>query len=283
MKECAPDMIDAPPRLIVCGAPASGKGEQCQRIIAKYGLVHVTTADATRSAITGNTELGAQAKECQLAGAPLPDDLLAKIVVESLASPACEEQGWLLDGFPRNQAQAEALRDAGVTPSALLALDCPDSVLLAKCVNRRFDPATGTFYDTVTNPPPEGEVAERVIQRPDDREEVVAARIANYHEQVEGVASVFPDALRTVDADRALDSVFEEACARIDGAPIPARVVLLGAPASGKGEACKHVLNKYGVEHVTPASILRFFAKEETERGTEAKACMERTLSGESA
>ena len=107
-------MIDAPPRLIVCGAPASGKGEQCQRIISKYGLVHVTTADATRSAITGNTELGAQAKECQLAGAPLPDDLLAKIVVESLASPACEEQGWLLDKprwRDRSQARVDGQRD----------------------------------------------------------------------------------------------------------------------------------------------------------------------------
>ena len=257
MKALAPGMIVPPPRVIVCGAPASGKGEQCEKILQKYGLQHVSTGDVIRKAIAAGSELGKEAQACMLAGHSVPDEMLTPLVVEALSSESCEEFGWLLDGFPRTQAQAQALKDAGVAPSLMLVLDVSDVDLIDKSVNRRLDPVTGDMYDMLTNPPPEGEVTDRVITRKDDSKSVVQARLHSYHETVEGVAGVFPDVVRSVDAFRSADTVFEEVCMRMDGVDVPPRVVLLGAPASGKGAHADMIVKKYGVTHVSPAGVLR--------------------------
>ena len=257
MKALAPGMIVPPPRVIVCGAPASGKGEQCEKILHKYGMQHISTGDVIRQAIKAGSELGREAQAFMLAGQSVPDEILTTLVVGSLNSEACQEFGWMLDGFPRTQAQAQALKDAGVAPSLMLVLDVSDEDLIAKSVNRRLDPETGEIYDMLHSPPPEGDVADRVITRKDDSESVVQARIHSYHEAVEGVAGVFTDVVRSMDAFRDADVVFEEVCMRMDGVDVPPRVVLLGAPASGKGALADMIVEKYGVTHVSPAGVLR--------------------------
>lgn len=256
MKALAPGMIVPPPRVIVCGAPASGKGEQCEKILTKFGLTHVTTGSVIRQAIAAGTELGKEAQGYLLSGLQVPDELLTPLMVNALGQEDCEEHGWLLDGFPRTQAQAEALKKGGAAPSVMIVLDVPDKVLVDKCVNRRLDPETGAIYDVVTNPPPE-DAADRVIRRRDDDEVPVRARLRDYHGKVEGVAGVFLDAVRSVDANRSADTVFEEVCSRIEGSAVPPRVVLLGAPASGKGKHCESIVRKFGVTHVSPAGVLR--------------------------
>lgn len=257
MKALAPGMIIPPPRVIVYGAPASGKGDQCERILAKFGLQHMSTGSVIRDAVSAGSALGKEAQAYMLAGNSVPDELLTPLVAEALSSERCEEHGWILDGFPRTQAQAQALKDAGVDPSIMLVLDVPDKILVDKCVNRRLDPQTGDIYDVVTNPPPGGEVAERVIRRRDDDEEVVRARLHGYHETVEGVAGVFMDVVRSVDASRSAETVFAEVSARINGDAVPPRVMILGAPASGKGKHCEKILTKFGLKHVTPAGVFR--------------------------
>eukprot|EP01043_Picozoa_sp_COSAG02_P014011 COSAG02_NODE_570_length_20203_cov_8.049990_1_plen_822_part_00 len=257
MKKLAPGMIVPPPRVIVAGAPASGKGEQCEKLLDKYGLKHISTGSVIRDAILAGSDLGKEAQAYMLAGQSVPDELLTPLVKEALDSEDCEEHGWLLDGFPRTQVQAQSLKDAGIAPSVMLVLDVPDKVLINNCVHRRLDPHTGDIYDILTNPPPEGEVADRVVQRRDDNEEVVRARLHSYHETVESVAGVFLDVVRSVDANRSSDAVFAEVCARINGDHVPPRVMGLGAPASGKGKHCENILNKFGLAHVTPAGVIR--------------------------
>ena len=190
-------------RVIFCGPPASGKGLQCEMIIKKYGVKHVSTGTLLQAAIGAGTELGLKAKEYIDQGEMVPETLTGDLVVEGMKGL---EGGWLLDGFPRTQAQAQALNDAGVIPSTLLVLDVPDAVLVEKSVQRRLDPETGKMYHLTTDPPPE-DIKERLVQRPDDAEEVVKSRLQQYNETKDAVCSVFVNMVRKVDGNRGDDVV----------------------------------------------------------------------------
>ena len=113
----------APPKIILAGAPASGKGTQCEFIKAEYGCVHLSTGDMLRAAVKAGTPLGQEAKGHMDSGGLVPDQLIIDIIIARLAESDCVEKGWLLDGFPRTPAQASALSEAGVrpcSPSSLL-------------------------------------------------------------------------------------------------------------------------------------------------------------------
>lgn len=142
MKALAPGMIIPPPHVILAGAPASGKGEQCERLLEKFGLKHISTDIVIREAIAAGSDLGKEAQSIMLAGQSVPDELLASLVLEALTSQDCEEHGWLLDGFPHSQAQAQALKDAGVVPSVMVVLD----TLLA---DEAVENVAGVFVDAV--------------------------------------------------------------------------------------------------------------------------------------
>ena len=144
------------PRIIIAGAPASGKGTQCERIVEKYGIKHISTGDLLRAAVVAETELGQKAKGHMEKGELVPDELLIPLVADGLSAT---EEGWLLDGFPRTQPQAQALKDSGVVPDVLLVLDVPDEELTGRCVDRRLDPISGKIYHLKNNPPEDEEVA----------------------------------------------------------------------------------------------------------------------------
>eukprot|EP00960_Hanusia_phi_P060298 764465-Hanusia_phi.AAC.1 len=91
----------AAPRIIISGAPASGKGTQCEYIVEKFGVVHISTGDALRAQVQAGTELGKMAKGFMDKGALVPDDVMIGIVKDRLAEKDCKDKGWLLDGFPR--------------------------------------------------------------------------------------------------------------------------------------------------------------------------------------
>ena len=132
-----------PLRVVITGAPASGKGTQCERIIERYGLVHLSTGDMLRAAVKAGTAVGMQAKEKMQNGELVPDGLVIAIVLERLQEADCVERGWLLDGFPRTASQADALRAAGQIPSHVCSLEVPDAVLVERVSSRRLDPETG--------------------------------------------------------------------------------------------------------------------------------------------
>ncbi len=128
-------------------------------------------------------------------------------VQDRLAEKDCQEKGWLLDGFPRTQAQAKALEEAGVKADCFLFLNVPDEVLVERVVGRRTDPVTGKIYHMTFSPPESDEVAARLEQRSDDTEEKVKVRLEQFHANVDAVKDSYTDISVTIDGNQSPDDV----------------------------------------------------------------------------
>lgn len=169
--------------LIFLGPPGAGKGTQAEAIIKELGIPQISTGDIIRAAIREGSPLGKEFKSFTDAGKLVPDELVNRMVDERLRRPDCQP-GFLLDGFPRTVAQAEALdrmlAAMGRRLHHVLLLEVADQVLLERITGRRSDPQTGRVYHLKFDPPPP-EVAGRLIQRSDDTEEVLRKRLEEYH------------------------------------------------------------------------------------------------------
>lgn len=139
------------------GPPASGKGTQCELIVSKYGLVHVSTGDLLREEVRKGSPLGEKAKTFMSNGQLVPDDLINDIVFQKLNSAECQAKGWLLDGYPRTKAQALSLQSHGIYPDKCVLLTIPDEVVIERVDGRRIDPITDHVYHVKFNPPPQDE------------------------------------------------------------------------------------------------------------------------------
>ena len=169
--------------LIFLGPPGAGKGTQAAAIINEFNIPQISTGDIIRAAIREETDLGKEFKSYTDAGKLVPDDLVNRMVEDRLGKDDCKP-GFLLDGFPRTVAQAEALdgmlEKMGRKMDHVLLLEVDDSVLLERITGRRSDPETGRVYHVKFDPPP-ADIADRLIQRPDDKEEVLKQRLDEYH------------------------------------------------------------------------------------------------------
>jgi adenylate kinase len=137
-------------------------------------------------------------------------------VKDRLDASDCKDNGWLLDGFPRTQAQAAALEDAGVSADCFLFLDVPDEILVERVVGRRTDPVTGKIYHMKFSPPEDEEVSNRLEHRSDDTEEKVKIRLEQFHANVEAVKDSYTDIMVTIDGNRAPDVVSTEIMEKIE-------------------------------------------------------------------
>lgn len=189
--------------IIIAGAPASGKGTQCETIRETFGVVHLSTGDMLREAVAAGTEVGKRAKDFMDSGRLVPDEVIIGVVRERLEGEDCRSKGWLLDGFPRTQAQAKALEDAGVAADCFLFLDVPDEILVERVVGRRTDPATGKIYHMTFSPPDDEEVLKRLEQRSDDTEAKVKVRLEQFYANVEAVKYSYTDIMVTIDGNQA--------------------------------------------------------------------------------
>lgn len=177
-----------PLKVIIAGAPASGKGTQCEVIRERYGLVHLSTGDILRAAVKEGTDLGLKAKDIMEAGQLVPDDLIISVIVERLQQVDCVQNGWLLDGFPRTKAQADALAASGMTADSFLLLNVPEEVLVERVTGRRTDPDTGLIYHLKFKPPPaDDELIARLVQRADDTEEKVKLRFSDFTANIDAI------------------------------------------------------------------------------------------------
>jgi adenylate kinase len=201
-----------PVNIIIAGAPASGKGTQCEIIKEEFGVVHLSTGDMLRAAVSAGTDVGVKAKEFMDAGKLVPDEVIIGIIIDRLAETDCKEQGWLLDGFPRTAAQAEALADAGVSADCFIFLDVPDEILVERVVGRRTDPETGKIYHMTFSPPSEDEteVIARLEHRSDDTEEKVVVRLEQFHSNVAAVKGSYEEIMVAIDGNRSPSDVSEE-------------------------------------------------------------------------
>ncbi|XP_065002894.1 probable adenylate kinase 5, chloroplastic isoform X2 [Musa acuminata AAA Group] len=162
-----------PLKVMISGAPASGKGTQCQMIVEKYGLVHISTGDLLRAEVSSGTEIGKKAKEYMDTGMLVPDEIVTDMVVSRLSQKDVREKGWLLDGYPRSSSQAGSLERMKIRPDIFIVLEVPDEILIDRCVGRRMDPVSGKIYHLKNFPPETEEISARLITRTDDTQEKV--------------------------------------------------------------------------------------------------------------
>ncbi|XWS24727.1 hypothetical protein CRYUN_Cryun27aG0008500 [Craigia yunnanensis] len=156
---------------MISGAPASGKGTQCELITQKYGLVYIAVGDLLRAKVAAASENGKRAKEFMEKVELVPDEIVVMMVKERLLQPDSQENGWLLDGYPRSSSQAVALMDFGLHPDLFILLEVLEDILFERVVRRRLDLLTGKIYHLKYSPPENKEVASRLTQRFDDTEE----------------------------------------------------------------------------------------------------------------
>ena len=173
-------------RMILLGPPAAGKGTQATYLTKHFGIPQISTGDMLRAAFKAGTALGLEAKKVIDSGALVSDDIIIGLVKERLKQPDCAG-GYLFDGIPRTIPQAEALRDAGVAIDYVLEIDVPPEDIITRMSGRRAHLASGRTYHVKFNPPKvEGKddvTGEPLVQRDDDREEIVRKRIEVYHAQ----------------------------------------------------------------------------------------------------
>jgi adenylate kinase len=177
-------------RLVLLGAPGAGKGTQAQLLAERFGLKHVSTGALLRAAIQNGTELGRRAKEYMDRGELVPDQLVLAMVRELLRQPEYAG-GFILDGFPRTVAQAEALdqmlTELGMRLDRVVNIDVPSAELVARLAGRRVCKNCPASYHLIYNPPRLPETCDQcgspLVQRPDDSEATVLNRLAVYERQ----------------------------------------------------------------------------------------------------
>jgi adenylate kinase len=175
--------LDAPMRMILVGPPGAGKGTQAARLVDQFRIPHISSGDMFRANISEGTALGLEAQGYMKQGHLVPDELTINMILDRIAKPDCAH-GFMLDGFPRTRAQAEALDKAlsaaNAKLDAVVLIEVPDSLLEERAVGRRSDPVTNTIYHLKYNPPP-ADIVSRLVHRPDDTAEAVATRLSKYH------------------------------------------------------------------------------------------------------
>lgn len=174
--------------LILLGAPGAGKGTQAEMICNKLSIPAISTGNMIRAALKSGSELGKKVQSYMDAGELVPDDVVIAIIRERLAEPDCAG-GFVLDGFPRTIAQAEALDNMGVKIDRVIDIDVSDDRIIARMSGRRVCEKCGASYHLLYKKPQQENVCDvcagALVQRKDDHPETVAQRLRVYHEQTE--------------------------------------------------------------------------------------------------
>lgn len=208
-------------RVILLGPPGAGKGTQAQRLTQTLGIPQVSTGDILRAAVAAGTPLGREAKATMDQGALVPDGVVIGIIRERLAAPDCA-RGYILDGFPRTAAQAEALGETlqalGTPLTAVFSITVGPEELVRRLSGRRTCGNCGAAYHLETAPPRRAGLCDRcggaLLQREDDREETIRKRLAVYREQTAPLVAYYRGRglLREVDGRGDIDDVFARVC-----------------------------------------------------------------------
>jgi len=198
-------------RIVLLGAPGSGKGTQSQLLVKAYGIPQISTGDLLREAVSKGTALGLRAKAAMDLGQLVDDATVLGMIRERLSLPDAAK-GFILDGFPRNIAQAEALekllKELGTPLESVVLMNLDLGILFKRLSGRRICQDCGRVFNVYTSPPGD---KHRVIQRPDDKEEVIGKRLDVYEAQTKPLIKYYEAAglLRIVDADADVDAVFK--------------------------------------------------------------------------
>ncbi len=205
--------------IILLGAPGSGKGTQAKKLTVSFSIPQISTGDMLREAVKSGTEMGRQAKGFMDQGGLVPDEVVIGIVKDRLREKDCDG-GFILDGFPRTIPQAQALdrvlKELGKKISTILSLEVDEEEILARLSGRRTCSGCGAMYHVRFNPPKaEGRCDKcggTLLQRDDDREETVRARLGNYKKSTEPLIDFYKGTgkLHVIRASGDIDAIFEQ-------------------------------------------------------------------------
>ncbi|WP_279010438.1 adenylate kinase [Synergistes jonesii] len=205
-------------RIILLGAPGAGKGTQADSIKSKYPIAHISTGDILRANVKAGTELGKNAKVYMDAGKLVPDEVIVGMMEKRLTEADCKE-GFMLDGFPRTIAQAEALDKMlakhAIKLDAVVSLEIDDDTVVSRLTSRRVCKRCGEIYNTALKPTVKEGVCDKcggeVIQRDDDKESVIRNRLSVFHTQTAPLIDYYTrkGLLITVDATGGRDAVLK--------------------------------------------------------------------------
>ena len=203
-------------RLVFVGPPGAGKGTQAKLVSAASGLPHISTGDMLRSAIAERSPLGDQAGEFTKSGQLVPDEIMIGIIHDRLRRPDCRN-GFILDGFPRTLAQAEALEctlaDLEQALTAVVSFACDDAAVVRRICGRRVCRDCGAIYHVEASPPTKDGVCDKcggeLYQRGDDLEDTVRRRLKVYHKQTVSLIDYYRRAglLREITCDGGIEEV----------------------------------------------------------------------------
>lgn len=205
-------------RLILLGAPGSGKGTQAKLLVEKYNIPQVSTGDLLRAAVKAGTELGKQAKTAMDAGQLVSDELVLGLIKERL-SEADAKNGFILDGFPRNEAQAESLNELlaelGSPLDKVVLVDVDFDILVKRVTGRRIALESGEIYNIHFKPPKQEGICdvsgETLVHRKDDNEDTITQRLNVFEEQTAPLIGYYQNKglLEKIDGLGEIDDIFE--------------------------------------------------------------------------
>lgn len=213
-------------RIIFLGPPGAGKGTQAKMLIDRYGIPQISTGDILRAAVKEGTPMGKKAKEYMDAGKLVPDEVVIGIMQDRLKQSDCAK-GFILDGFPRTVAQAEALdnmlKELNMPIDKVLALDVPDEVLLERLTGRRTCKSCGQMYHVKFDPPKSGNNCDKcggeLFQRDDDKEETIKNRLSVYHAQTAPLLDFYgkKGMVVKIDGTKTPDEIFNSLISVLEG------------------------------------------------------------------
>lgn len=211
--------------LILMGPPGCGKGTQAKRLEEKCGLPQLSTGDLLRKAVKEATPVGLKAKDIMERGHLVPDNIIVDVMRERMGNKDCEN-GFILDGFPRTVAQAEALREllkeSGTRLSAVINIDVADDEVIKRLSGRRQCGSCGATYHVEFSPPKKDLCCDKcgaeLVQRSDDKEDTVKARLSVYRKQTAPLISYYEKqgVLKNIPGTGTIDDVFSGICSLIE-------------------------------------------------------------------
>lgn len=199
-------------KIVVMGAPGCGKGTQCPAMVERYNVCHLSTGDMLRAAVADGTENGKRAKSAMESGALVTDDIVLGIVKDAMQAPECKE-GYIIDGLPRTLGQAKLMQESGIEVDKVISFEVPDEVIVKRTAGRWIHRQSGRSYHTIYNPPKVAEVddvtGEPLMQRGDDKEEVVRKRLVTFHNELGPIHDYYKaqGKLSVIDGHREMQAV----------------------------------------------------------------------------